>query len=110
MRILFLEKKLIFIVFICFVSLLFIYSFIFKSLFNDNESNYNKLKASESKLSDRQIKFHIDSPNINRFDLTQPLLPNHIYDQIKCRLSKKFYVSVTICVHDLDKDICEYIN
>ena len=68
---------------------------------NDDEPNYNKLIS-----SDRQI----DTPNINRFDLTQPLLPNHVYDQIKCRLSTKFYVSVTICVHDLDKDICEYFN
>ena len=92
MRIFILKKKLIFIVFICFVyCFLFNYSFIFKSSSNDDESNY-------------------DTPNINRFDLTQPLLPNHVYDQIKCRLSTKFYVSVTICVHDLDKDICEYIN
>jgi hypothetical protein len=46
-----------------------------------------------------------DKPNVNIINLNKPILPIETYNNINCRLSSKFYVSVTICVHDLSKSL-----
>ena len=80
------------------LALVFVYLYFF-NLNTNNSVKDNKYASSDT----------IDKPNVNVTDLSKPLIPQ-LYDDIKCRLSTKFYVSVTICVHDLDKDKCEYIN
>lgn len=49
----------------------------------------------------------IDKPNVNVINLGKPLIPQ-LYDDIKCRLSSKVYVRVTLCVHNLLSDKGEY--
>jgi len=41
----------------------------------------------------------------------EPLLPTNTYDNINCRYSTKFFVSVTFCcVHNIGKGIDIYKN
>ena len=50
------------------------------------------------------ILLEIQLPNaLNRFDLTQDLLPNEIYTQIICRRSIDVVVNTTLCIHDPKK-------
>ena len=44
-------------------------------------------------------------PHIEIFDLSSPLEPVYVYEDIKCRSSAKVYVETTLCVHDLKKDV-----
>ena len=66
----------------------------------------------------RQLKHELDTylcisekpsptekPNVNVFDLKQPLEPARLYRRIDCRESARFYTSVTICTHDYEKDV-----
>ena len=52
------------------------------------------------------LETKLDKANIKIVDLRNQLLPKQVYDSINCRISTKFYVSVTICVHDIEKDKC----
>ena len=44
-------------------------------------------------------------PHIKIFDLNNKLEPAEIYDKIQCRKSIEVFVSTTLCVHDLFRDV-----
>lgn len=45
------------------------------------------------------------TPNVNIVDLNRNLESNEIYEEIRCKQSSLYDVRISLCVHDLSKDI-----
>lgn len=80
----------------------------FDTIYKSLEEIKNKFIFNFQSKSDREpIVQEIQEvkANVNEFKLSQPLLPANIYDPIQCRKSAVYFVSTTLCVHDINKDV-----
>ena len=78
-----------------------------KSDKNQLDSIYKSLDEIKNnflaKIKSKEIRE--EKANVNKIQLSLPLLPANIYDPIQCRKSAVFFVSTTLCVHDINKDV-----
>lgn len=63
------------------------------------------VNSSASKTTDSNTVSNVPAPNIVLFDLNKALEPASEYDPIQCRKSAVYYVSTTLCVHNLNQDV-----
>jgi len=76
------------------------FELIFKSL---EEIKYKFVTNTQTKSDQKEIQK--EKANVNQIKLNLPLLPANIYDPIQCRKSALYFVSTTLCVHDINKDV-----
>lgn len=68
--------------------------------------NYNEPLANNSILNIAKSFIPEEKKNnIKQFDLSAPLEPKSVYETIQCKESAQVYVSTTLCVHDLARDV-----
>ena len=80
----------------------------FDSIYKSLEEIKNNILAKIQSKSEREEivqEIQEEKANVNQIKLSLPLLPANIYDPIQCRKSAVYFVSTTLCVHDINKDV-----
>lgn len=94
-------KLFLFFSFFGFIILIRNFNFFIKK--NDLSKNAFNLKNNSSEFSDYFLN-KIDGNGISVLNFDQQYCSKSKYDSIKCRKSVHYYVSTTLCIHDIKKD------